>query len=235
MNPDHLQSIGRCIGLLGGSFDPVHRAHLALASAFAHALPLDEIRFIPAGQPWQKEGLAATPRQRLAMLELSLNELVRSLPGTCRASIDTRELERAGPSYTVETLIELRKEMDRPFGPAASLVLLLGADQLLRLDTWRRWTELFNLAHLAVATRPGFDLNALPTPVLDQWTMRLADPRDLKSRQHGCTWQLDGFAMDVSATAVRTALKTGDYASPILADFVPGAVLDYIQAHHLYR
>jgi nicotinate (nicotinamide) nucleotide adenylyltransferase len=131
----------RAIGLLGGSFDPVHRGHLQLARDARDQLGLAEVRWLPAGQPWQKTGL--TPAgHRLAMVHLALQD-------ESRMSVDAHEIERDGPSYTIDTLRELR----RALGPQVPLVLLIGGDQLERLDTWRAWDELLNHAHLAVARR----------------------------------------------------------------------------------
>ena len=158
----------RVIGLVGGSFDPVHVAHLALADAFATALRLDEVRFLPAARPWQKNALSAAPAARLAMLDLAL--------ATHRAAhggyaIDARELERDGPTFTIDTLRELRGEL----GDRVSLVFLFGADQLVHLDTWKDWLELWRYAHLAAVTRPGFDVATWPAAVERAWSERSGD------------------------------------------------------------
>ena len=137
------QSASR-IGLLGGSFDPPHLAHLALAHVAQQQLDLDELRWLPAGAPWQKAGREmASAEHRLAMLRL----LLADQPGM---HIDPRELQRDGATYTVDTLRELRTER-----PDAQWFLLLGQDQYQRLDTWRDWPELLRGLNLAVVARDG--------------------------------------------------------------------------------
>lgn len=162
----------KCIALLGGSFDPVHLGHLALAAEFTQLLQADELRVIPA-RPWQKSALQATDAQRVAMLQLAFADL--DVP----VVIDTQELDRDGATYTVDTLRALRAEL----GDDASLVFLIGADQLQRLDTWRDWHALFELANLGVAARPGFSLAdaALPPAVVQELAQRRASPEDRKS------------------------------------------------------
>ena len=217
------------IGLLGGSFDPPHIAHLAMADAFASALALDEVRFIPASQPWQKHGLFATGPQREAMLAAAL---AHHQPPLGRYFIDTRELRRAGKTYTIETLEELRREV----GPDVSLVFLFGADQLAHLDTWSDWRRLWDYGHLAAAPRPGFDVHALPLDVGTEWSARIADAQTLHTQSCGRTYLLDHFSFDVSATDIRSALVANDASSRALsARLVPPAVLDYIRTHNLYR
>jgi len=143
-------AVTRCIALLGGSFDPVHHGHVALAELFARLLHPDELRVLPAGQPWQKKnGLEAGDADRVAMLELAFAG--SSVP----VVVDTREIDRHGATYTVETLREVRAEV----GVDASIVFLMGADQLQKLDTWRDWRDLFALANFGVAARPGYRLD----------------------------------------------------------------------------
>ena len=132
-----------CVALLGGSFDPVHHGHVALAALFAELLQPDQLRILPA-RPWQKSSLQASDSQRVDMLELAFGG--QAFPVT----IDLREIERGSATYTVETLRGLRAEL----GEATSIVFVMGADQLQKLDSWRDWTELFTLANLGVAARP---------------------------------------------------------------------------------
>ena len=226
-----LRSSLRTVGILGGSFDPVHNAHLALAKAFARTLALDEVRFVPAGRPWQKGGLSASAKQRVAMLELALNELPVE---ACSFRVDERELRREGATYSIDTLAEMRAEV----GPDASLILLIGADQLVRLDTWKRWSELWDYAHVAAATRPAAVALALPPAVEQEWARRLVGPGDralLQTTQSGHAYLLDGFALDISATRIRTWLAAGGSWPDGCAAFLPRAVLEYIGAHGLYR
>lgn len=234
------------IGIFGGSFDPVHVAHLAVARAAARRLHLSELRFLPAGQPWQKPGLNTPAAHRLAMLRVAL---AHEPDAPWQTVIDERELRRTGPSYTIDTLTELRSEL----GPNVALVLLIGADQLLRLDTWRQWEALFDHAHLAVATRPGFALDALPAAVRAQWDRRCVPETTLCSTPAGHTCQLDGLDYDIAATTIRarlavarpdtdphSALPRGAPERPAIRagtaeDLLPQGVLAYIEANQLYR
>ena len=202
------------IGILGGSFDPIHTAHLAMADAFAAALKLDEVRFLPASQPWQKDGLMATGEQRRAMLDIAL---AAHRPACGRYLVDDRELARGGKTYTIETLAELREEV----GGTTSLVFLFGADQLVHLDSWRDWASLWDYAHLAAATRPGFDAKHLPAAVAEVWSRRAGDAAALRTSAHGRSFLLDGLALDVSATHIRAALARRNDGSSTIARIGP--------------
>ena len=206
------------IGLLGGTFDPVHVGHLALARAARDALRLDEIRFVPTGRSWQKDAASATAEQRLEMLR-------RAIAGTPGWSVDDREVRRSGPSYTVDTLAGLRAEV----GPHDALVLIVGSDQLRNLASWHRYRELLDFAHVA-ATRRG------PHRLAD------FDPQvEALVAAHGCDALPDTPAgaivffrmppVPVSATELRAALARGEHPVELL----PVPVLDYIALHNLYR
>jgi len=216
---------GACIAVLGGSFDPVHRGHVALAALFAELLQPDLLRVLPAGRPWQKRGLEASDADRMAMLELAFAGL------TLPVLIDAQEIERATPTFTVETLRALRAEL----GPQASIVFLIGADQLQRLDTWRDWRTLFELANLGVATRPGYTLahEALPPMVAQELSARLATPDAVRATPHGKVCLAQTLAVDISASRIREALHTG--TSEDVSALVMAQVLDYIQQHNLYK
>jgi nicotinate-nucleotide adenylyltransferase len=216
----------RCIAVLGGSFDPVHQGHVALARLFAGLLRPDALRILRAGQRWKKIGLQASDRDRVAMLELAFEALKSpSLPVT----IDLQEIERKTPTYTVETLRALRKEL----GPRTSIVFLMGADQLRKLDSWNEWRELFALANLGVATRPGYDLaqEALPPMVAQELSMRLATPDTVRLLAHGKVCLAPTLDVDLSSSQLRAALQSGADASALGM----AQVLDYIQQHNLYK
>ncbi|WP_229425226.1 MULTISPECIES: nicotinate (nicotinamide) nucleotide adenylyltransferase [unclassified Massilia] len=233
-----------CVALLGGSFDPVHHGHIALARLFFELLHPDQLRVLPA-RPWQKAALQASDEDRVAMLELAFCDA--GLP----VIIDRQEIDRGAPSYTVETLRGLRAEL----GPAASIVFIMGADQLQKLDSWRDWQALFGLANLAVAARPGYtlDQDALPQAVARELAPRLATPEQVSTTPAGLVCLAHTLAVDISATQVRAALKNGALsgaASPSLPRAGAGAegtpegadnslvsrvVLDYIQHHNLYK
>lgn len=214
--------IAPAIGLLGGSFDPIHAGHLQLArDALAH-LPLDELRFVPAAQPWQKAQVTEAAH-RAHMVELAIAREPRWV-------LDMHEIERGGPTYTVDTLRALRAG---PW-PDASLVLVMGSDQFERFDTWRDWTSIVDLAHLAVARRAGVParLNASLDAL---WKERRCGPGELAYRRAGGIVEFPMTPVDASATEVRALLKGSDAAGERrLAQLVPAPVLDYIRAHHLY-
>jgi nicotinate-nucleotide adenylyltransferase len=215
-----------CIALLGGSFDPVHHGHVALAELFSRLLHPDELRIMPAGQPWQKTGgLQAGDADRVAMLKLAFGN------AGFKVKIDTSEIERKTPTYTVETLRELRATL----GPDASIVFLMGADQLQKLDSWRDWQDLFALANFGVAARPGYRLDAaaLPPAVARELAPRLATPEEVRASKAGKVCLVHTLAVDISATEVRAALKE-NAAAKVSALLAP-QVLDYIQQHHLYK
>jgi nicotinate-nucleotide adenylyltransferase len=212
-----------CVALLGGSFDPVHNGHVALAALFAKLLQPDQLRIIPAGNPWQKSALRASGEARLAMLELALAEA--GLKGT----LDRQEIDRNAPTYTVETLRNVRAEL----GAQASIVFLMGADQLQHLDTWRDWRALFDLAHIGVAARPGYSLTeaALPAAVATELQQRQASLAQLRNTPSGHAYLAQTLDVDISATQVRAALQRGEKANSLISP----VVLDYIQQHNLYK
>ena len=217
-----------CIAVLGGSFDPVHRGHVALGQLFADLLQAGTLRILPAGRPWQKNGLEAGDAHRIAMLELAFKPL-RSAHLT--VEFDLQEIERTTPTYTVETLRALRREL----GLQASIVFLMGADQLLKLDTWNEWRELFALANLGVATRPGYDLaqEALPPLVAQELSTRLATPDTVRTSSHGKVCLAPTLDVDMSSSRIRAALHAG--LEPDASALGMAQVLDYIQQHNLYK
>lgn len=213
----------RRIAVLGGSFDPVHNGHVALGMLFAQLLQVDELRIIPTGDPWQKNGLQAPAADRLAMLAIAFLGLPMAV------TIDPQEIKRPGATYTIDTLQALREEL----GTEASIALVIGADQLQRFHTWRRWREIFDYAHLCAASRPGFALHAdqLSPAVSEVFKENLSDVQQLRQQAHGLSFLSHDLAIEGSATDVRAMLL-----SDIRPDkLVPAAVLDYIEQHHLYK
>lgn len=209
-----------CIAILGGSFDPVHRGHVALAQIGLDLLKPSQLRIIPTGWSPQKKAYRVSAAHRLAMLRLALQDLV----GLTQLVIDEQEIIRAAqgiPSYSVETLRNLRQQV----GPAASLVLMMGADQLAQLQHWKDWQQLFELAHLLVVTRPGFVLNQLDMAVAAEFSQRAASVQALNSSPLGLTFLYADLHLDISSTQIRQGNKLSD---------IPSGVLDYIQQHHLY-
>ena len=206
------------IGILGGTFDPVHYGHLTLAAEVAEQLKLAEVRFIPAGTPPHRPAPFASPQARVDMLKLAIS-------GNPQFSVDQREIARA--RYTVDTLNELRQEV----GASRPLCLLLGTDAFAGLATWRRWEELFNLAHVAIALRPGFSLKDLPPVLAAEFVKRRAPlPRAAVNSPCGGIVVLEIMPLDISASMIREQLAEG----ATVRDLLPPAVLDYIRINHLY-
>jgi nicotinate-nucleotide adenylyltransferase len=212
-----------CIVLLGGSFDPVHTGHIAIAEYFCNLFETGMLRLIPAGNPWQKPPLHASVEQRMDMLCLAFETSPLSV------TIDRQETERSGPSYTIDTLRTVRNEV----GKAVSLVFILGADQLLNLNTWHEWKQLFEFAHIAVASRPGFSLTSstVPAEVYDTFFSRLASPEEIRNTPFGRTCLAENVHVDISASEIRKRAGYSDTYHPL----VPAKVLDYIVKNNLYR
>ena len=208
----------RRIGLLGGTFDPVHVGHLALARAAREALQLDELRFIPTGRSWQKGGAGVDAAARLEMVRLAL----ASAPAFV---VDDREVRRPGASFTIDTLIELRAEL----GAEPALVLVLGSDQLRNLATWHRYDELLRHAHVAVTQRGAHPIDGLDARVE---ALLAAHGRDaLPDAPAGAIVFFRMPPVPVSGTALRERLARGERP----AELLPPGVLDYIERHRLYR
>lgn len=213
----------RCVALLGGSFDPVHLGHVALGRYFATLLAPDELRIIPAGSPWQKQGLRTAPAHRVAMVRRAFGDL--PVPVT----IDEQEIRREGDTYTIDTLRAVREEL----GPKAAIVFLMGADQLQKLHTWKDWLLLFNYANICAASRPGFsvDEDHVAPEVAREFARRAATPAQIRTTSHGLACFAANLAIDISATQIRATLEQGGDA----ASLIPAGVLDYIKQHHLYQ
>jgi len=208
-------------GILGGTFDPVHLGHVALAQAALAGLPLSEVLWLPSGSPGHRAPPVASARDRLAMLRLATE-------GNPRCRIDDSELGRNEPTYTVHVLTRLRAQL----GNEQPLALLLGSDSFLSLPTWLRWRELFDLAHIAVASRPGnLPGDGGPAPELAaEIARRSARAEQLAASAAGRIARFDMPPMDISSSAVRAGLAAGQD----MRDLLPAAVLAYIQAQQLY-
>jgi nicotinate-nucleotide adenylyltransferase len=209
------------IGILGGTFDPVHLGHVALAEAALAGLPLSEVLWLPSGSPGHRAAPLASAHDRLAMLRLAT-------AGHARYRIDAAELDSAAPTYTVHTLTRLRAQLGR----AQPLVLLLGSDSFLSLPTWLRWHELFDLAHIAVASRPGYlPADGGPKPELSaEIARRSARPDQLGASAAGRVAYFSMPLVDISASAVRAGLAGG----ADMRNLLPAAVLAYIRSQQLY-
>jgi len=209
------------IGLFGGTFDPIHFGHLRLGEELRQALRLDAVHFVPAGRPWQRRAPGASPQQRLDMVRLALS-------GNPAFVADGREVGRAGPAYTFDSVEELRGER-----PDSSVCILLGADAFLNLATWHRWESLFEIAHFGVAWRPGHAMapGAMASRLRKQFESRVTDDaKDLRLTRAGAIFVWQMTPLDISASGVRAQLEAGNSARYLL----PDAVLDYIESKGLY-
>lgn len=208
---------------MGGTFDPIHFGHLRLAEEARQALGLDQVRIIPAGQPPHRDQPCGSAEDRLNMARLAL-------AGLPQFELDDSEVRADLPSYTVPTLERLRAKLvaDRP------LVLLLGVDAFLGLPSWHRWRDLFELAHIAVATRPGYALHEqhMGEALRTEFHHRVcARPEVLGQCATGAVASFAMTPLAISATSIRAILGRG--GSPRF--LLPDAVLDYIHQHHLYE
>lgn len=206
------------IGILGGTFDPIHYGHLRSALELYQQLDLQEIRFIPCQQPIFDKTAQATPSQRLAMLKVAITDQPHFV-------IDERELKRKTPSYMVDTLISLQQEfMQTP------LCLIIGSDVLSNLDRWHRWQELIKLCHLIVITRPEYDLPQ-QGPVAELVKKhQIDDPAQLQKQLNGYLIQVKGTLLAISGTLIRQQIVTGSNPRYLL----PDPVLQYIRQEKLY-
>jgi len=204
----------------GGTFDPVHNGHLAIARIARDALDT-KVRMMPAADPPHRAAPGATANQRAAMLDLA----VAGDPGLC---VDRRELQREGRSYSIDTLRALRVE----YGADAPIALLVGADSFIGLPTWYEWQALFDHAHFVVAERAGNPLDhALPAELAEALAGRWCDAAgELAQSPAGRVLRLHQPLHDESATDIRQRIIGGRS----WRDLVPAAVADYIQRHHLY-
>ena len=206
------------IGILGGTFDPIHHGHLRCAQELLQDLPLDEVRLVPCRIPPHRDAPHASAAQRLRMLTAALDDA----PGLI---VDGRELSREGPSYTVDTLHSLRAELG-----ATPLCLIVGMDAFNGLDRWHRWQELIGLAHIVVAHRPGW--TPPQTGDVAELLRRHAahSPLELRSRPAGRILPWPITALDIAATAIRAQVAAGK--SPRF--LVPDTVARIIAAEGLY-
>lgn len=191
----------RKIGIMGGTFDPIHNGHLVAASEVADRFALDEVLFVPTGQPWQKvERDVSLPEDRYLMTVIA----TASNPRFTASRVD---IDRPGPTYTVDTLTELHERY-----PDAQLFFITGADALAQILSWRRVEELFRWAHFVGVTRPGYELGDEHLP-------------------EGAVTLVEVPAMAISSTACRRRVRAGQ---PVWY-LVPDGVVQYITKRGLYR
>jgi nicotinate-nucleotide adenylyltransferase len=211
----------RRLGVLGGTFDPVHPGHTVAARFVQQALALERVLLIPCGQPVHRHQPLASAPERCAMVALAL-------AGEPQLQLDRRECQTNAPSYTIDTITALQQEQ-----PDVSWHLLVGADAFLGLPSWKQWQQLLDRVNLVVRTRPGFAIDeALMAPeLLAQYRRRRVDsPAALASISQGAIVAIDVRTPDLSSTQVRELLKTGGNLGSILHP----AVAQHIRTHGLY-
>jgi nicotinate-nucleotide adenylyltransferase len=215
------------VGILGGTFDPPHNAHVQLAHAALAVFALDECRIIPTGNPYHRQPTSAPATARLDMAQLAFGDV----PG---CTVDDREVQSSAPSYTLNTLQSLHAEQ-----PDAALLLILGMDTFLGLPQWHEWESVFRYAHIAVAQRAHLEIDpgTMPAPLAEQFSRRFTqDVSTLPQKTGGAIVSLAMPPMPVSATQIRTLLASDNAADRLaLRQLLPAAVLDYIESSNLYR
>lgn len=203
------------IGLMGGTFDPPHNAHLRLAEEAREALGLDHVRWIPSGQPGHRGAPQTAAAHRLEMVKLAI-------AGNAAFTLDDAEVHAPKPTFTIDTLARLRAEL----GPDAPLVMIIGMDSLLTLPTWRESAKLVDGLHFAAGSRPGFDEGAV-APAL---RARMRGPDALTVSPGGAIVRFETTPLAISASLIRDRIAHGRTARYLL----PAEVLHYIGLHGLY-
>lgn len=223
------------IGILGGTFDPPHLGHLKLATHFAKVLQLDALLMIPSGEPWQKSTLITSAEMRLRLTEAAGIDLARAflyLNIPTQIGIDRIEIDRAGPSYAIDTVKALRER----FGPQANLIWLMGADSLIQLPTWNSWDQLLSYVNIAVASRPQYDLSTeLPAEITELLNKhQCVEVSALENNPFGHIYLDKSLSVDLSSTNLRNQLRGSDRQT-IAFEHIPSHTLEIITNLGLYK
>ena len=222
------------IGILGGTFDPPHWGHIKLAENFIRQFKLDELIWLPAGQPWQKNS-QITPSIFRYQLTLAAAEDLKSLLANelnTKINVSKMELDRQGPSYTIDTVKELR----RTYGPNESIIWLMGSDSYQNLPTWHHWEDLPKYVHLAIASRPvgTFKNNLSSQEVLKKLEPFICiNPNELANSAAGKVYFDMNFCVELSSTELRSQLQTNQSDQELLKS-VPPRVLEIIHSLGIY-
>lgn len=210
-----MDNLPKAYVVLGGTFDPVHNGHLETARQLAQSLEYPQIVMMPCGDAYHKQG-AQNAQHRLNMLHLA----VECFP---ELTIDARETQRHGSTYTVETLQELRDWL----GQAAHIVWVMGSDTAITLSSWHNWRRIFELSNVIVVSRAG-----APAVECGHWPAQLViDPLEFKQHTHGCYLQIALEPYALSSSQIRLAVKNRESVD----NHVPQTVIDYIEQHGLYQ
>ncbi|MCK7598313.1 nicotinate-nucleotide adenylyltransferase [Microbulbifer sp. CAU 1566] len=209
----------KTIALFGGTFNPVHFGHLRMALELKELLDFDEMRLLPSHQPAHRETPGISSAARRDMLALAIE-------GCPELTLDERELNREGPTYTVDTLEELRAEL----GEEVSISFCMGLDSLLSLPSWHRWEQLTKLGHLVVVTRPGWQIPR-DGEVAELLASHRGELQHLRQEAAGRILVREQTLLPISATGIRSLIERGRSPQFLL----PERVLNYIQTHQLYK
>ena len=223
------------IGILGGTFDPPHLGHLKLATHFSKLLHLDTLLLIPSGEPWQKDSGITPAEIRFQLTEAAGIDLARAflyLQIPTQIGIDRIEIERAGPSYAIDTVKELRER----FGPSANLIWLMGTDSLLKLPSWNSWDQLLGYVNFAVASRPDHEISAQMSPEIESLLAKhaCADTNALENSVFGRIYLDKSLSIDLSSTELRNQLKSSSRGA-IASAQIPSHTLEIITNLGLYK
>lgn len=208
--------------MMGGTFNPIHFGHLRMAQEVSDILDLSAVHFIPSATPPHKPETSASAEKRAEMVRLAIAD-------NPKFKLDTRELHRAGTSYSIDTLESLRQEL----GNEIALCMLLGSDAFLKLNTWHRWSELLNVCHIILVQRPHTKIQeALPAELQALLHNHYSEHiEDLSLAPSGHITMQPITALDISATAIREDIKHGNS----LRYLMPESVISYIKTNELYR
>ena len=229
--------MNKVIGILGGTFDPPHWGHIRLAEHFSKVLVLDELIWLPSGEPWQKGAHITPAKDRLAMTIAAadvLREEFLTKHISTVVTVDPMEIDRGGSSYTIDSAKELRQQ----FGPNVSLIWLMGADSFLQLYTWNDWRDLSRYIHLAVASRPPYSIQKQLTdhPPLQNYYLdhQTQSASDLCAKAAGLIYLDEQLSIDLASSSLRPLLSSNNTANPI-QEWLPKSIHALILKKGLYQ
>ncbi|MFT4651623.1 MAG: nicotinate-nucleotide adenylyltransferase [Porticoccaceae bacterium] len=209
------------VAIFGGTFDPIHNGHLTIASELAQLLDVNQVRMVPCAYPPHRGEPNVLTEHRLAMLSAALNDDDWPL------IVDDIELRRSAPSYSIDTVKLLRKEI----GVDIPLFMCIGMDALSKLDSWYQWDQILDFCHIAVSSRPGYELPEEGS--LSEWITRHRsdDLSEMKKAPSGYVYLCDLSMLDISSTNIRAKIGKGDNRDLMM----PDSVISYIQKNRLYE
>lgn len=229
--------MNKIIGILGGTFDPPHWGHIRLAAHFAKLLQLDELMWLPSGEPWQKGAHITPAMDRYAMTLLAadvLKSILQEQGVKTQVSVNAMEIERAGPSYTIDSARALRQK----YGDQTALIWLMGADSFLQLYTWNDWQDLVRYIHLAVASRPPYRIQTQlqdHPPLLNHYREHQTHQANALSKQaNGLIYLDDELSIDLASSSLRPLLAHHPDAKAV-QDWLPPSIWRMIEDRGLYQ